>query len=74
MIASPTATSAAATDMTKKTMICPSMPPKWRASATNDRLTALSMSSIAMNMTMMFRRSSTPVTPIVNRMPLRMRW
>src|SRR5207249_42684 len=66
MIARPTAASAAATVITKKTITCPSIEPRLRASATKVRLTAFSMSSIAMKMTMTLRRMSTPVVPIAN--------
>ena len=66
MMASPTAASAAATVITKKTTTCPSTAPRLRASATKLRFTAFSMSSIAMKMTMTFRRTSTPTTPIAN--------
>src|SRR5207253_3187170 len=66
MIASPTAASAAATVITKKTITCPSIEPRLRASATKVRLTAFSMSSIAMKMTMTLRRTSTPMAPIAN--------
>src|SRR5206468_6211241 len=66
MIARPTAASAAATVITKKTITCPSIEPRLRASATKVRLTAFSMSSIAMKMTITLRRMSTPSTPIAN--------
>ncbi len=66
MIASPTAASAAATVITKNTITCPSIEPLVRAKATNARLTAFSMSSIAMKMTMTLRRTSTPKAPIAN--------
>src|SRR5436190_14806030 len=65
MIASPTAASAAATVMTKKTNTCPATPCTW-ANATKARFTALSMSSTHMKMMIAFRRVSTPTTPIVN--------
>src|SRR5439155_315349 len=65
MIASPTAASAAATVITKKTITCPSIEPVLRASATKLRLTAFSMSSIAMKMTITLRRMSTPSNVIV---------
>src|SRR6185503_7466972 len=45
-IARPTAASAAATVITKKTMICPSLDPRGRPNATNVRFTAFSMISI----------------------------
>src|SRR4051812_20814123 len=66
MIARPTAASAAATAMTKKTNTCPPTPNRC-ASATKVRLTALSISSTHMKITMALRRSSTPATPSVNR-------
>src|SRR5881394_619996 len=65
MIASPTAASAAATVITKKTKTCPPTPYDC-ANATKVRLTALSISSTHMNTMMAFRRMSTPNTPIVN--------
>src|SRR5512145_2242335 len=64
MIARPTPASAAATAITKKTKIWPPMPSRW-ASATNVRLTALSISSTHMKITIALRRSSTPATPRV---------
>src|SRR5881392_975160 len=65
MIASPTAASAAATVITKKTNTCPATPCTC-ANATNARLTALSISSTHMKMMIALRRVSTPTTPIVN--------
>src|SRR4029079_15842070 len=65
MIASPTAASAAATVLTKKTKTCPATPYTC-ANATKARFTALSMSSTHMKMMIAFRRVSTPTTPIVN--------
>src|SRR5438093_6355119 len=59
MMASPTAASAAATAMTKKTNTCPPRP-RFCASATNVRFTAFSMSSTHMKITIALRRSSTP--------------
>ena len=56
MMASPTAASAAATVITKKTITCPSIEPRLRANATKLRLTAFSISSIAMKMTITLRR------------------
>src|SRR5690349_24649332 len=64
MIARPTAASAAATAMTKKTKIWPATPRSWER-ATNVRFTALSISSTHMKITIAFRRNSTPATPIV---------
>src|ERR1043165_8088490 len=66
MIARPTAASAAATVMTKKTKTCPATPYVC-AKATKVRFTALSISSTHMKMMIALRRVSTPTTPIVNR-------
>ena len=66
-IASPTAASAAATVMTKKTMICPSAVPSARPKATNVRLTAFSMISIESRIVIRLRRTNTPAAPIANR-------
>src|SRR6266508_2155603 len=65
MMARPTAASAAATAITKKTNTWPATPRRW-ASATKVRFTALSISSTHMKMTIALRRSSTPATPSVN--------
>src|SRR2546430_3401705 len=56
MMARPTAASAAATAITKNTKTCPPMP-SGCASATNVKLTALSISSTHMKITIVFRRS-----------------
>src|SRR4051812_16410521 len=66
MMARPTAASAAATVMTKKTNTCPATPYVW-AKAMKVRFTALSISSTHMKMMIALRRVSTPTTPIVNR-------
>src|SRR6185312_13083143 len=66
MIASPTAASAAATVITKKTNTCPPTP-YCCANATKVRLTAFSISSTHMNTMIALRRISTPNTPITNR-------
>src|SRR3981081_2645488 len=63
-MARPTAASAAATAITKKTKTCPPIP-RVCASATNVRFTALSMSSTHMKITIALRRNSTPATPSV---------
>src|SRR5688572_2627094 len=65
MMASPTAASAAATVITKKTKTWPATPCTW-ANATNARFTAFSISSTHMKMMIAFRRVRTPTTPIVN--------
>src|SRR5688572_5279640 len=64
--ASPTAASAAATVMTKKTKIWPSIPTE-RENATNARFTAFSISSTHMKRMIALRRNTTPATPIPNR-------
>src|SRR5215510_5566018 len=66
MIAKPTAASAAATVMTKKTNTCPAAPYAC-ANATNVRFTALSISSTHMNTMIALRRINTPTTPITKR-------
>ena len=66
MMPRPTTTSAAATTSTKNTAVWPSMLPRRTASATNVRLTALSISSMHMNCTSGLRRTSTPTTPMPN--------
>ena len=64
MMARPTATSAAATAITKKTRTWPSgLPSRW-PKATNDRFAAFSISSIDMKMTSGLRRMMTPTTPM----------
>src|SRR2546423_6049400 len=65
MMASPTAASAAATAITKNTKTCPPTPIRC-ASATKVKLTALSISSTHMKITIALRRSSTPATPSAN--------
>src|SRR5262249_35868314 len=63
MMASPTAASAAATAITKKTITWPSTVSCARANVTNVRFTAFSMSSIDMKTTIRLRRTRTPTTP-----------
>ena len=70
MIASPTATSAAATAITKNTNTWPSSEWSWFPNDTNARFAALSISSTDMKMMMALRRTSTPTMPIVNRIAL----
>src|SRR5262245_21877322 len=65
MIARPTATSAAATHMTKNTRACPSADPHRCPSDTSARLAALSISSMDMKMTSGSRRINTPSTPML---------
>src|SRR5215469_7954315 len=66
MMASPTATSAAATHSTKNTSACPSAVPCRWPKATRARLAALSMSSMDMKMMSGSRRMITPSTPRLN--------
>ena len=66
MMANPMTTSQAATTIVKNAIICPSSWPCIRAKVTNARLTALSISSTHMNITMALRRISTPAAPMVN--------
>src|SRR5690606_8378074 len=66
-MAKPTATSAAATAIIKKTNTCPAMSPWNVANATIRRFTALSMSSMHMKMMSAFLLNSTPSTPAANR-------
>ena len=62
----PTTTSAAATTITKNTAVWPSMSSSCTDRATNDRLAALSISSMHMNITSGLRRMSRPTAPIEN--------
>src|SRR5438045_1729402 len=73
MMASPTAASAAATTITKKTKIWPLNACQCAANATNDKFTPLSISSMDMKMVMMLRLIRKPVTPQANSMPLKTR-
>ncbi len=66
MMARPMTTSQAATTMVKNAIICPSSLPCMRAKVTNAKLTALSISSTHMNITIALRRNSTPAAPMVN--------
>ena len=64
-IAKPTAASAAATVITKKTNICPLSEPRKLENETSERLIALSISSMHINITIAFLLTSTPATPIL---------
>src|ERR1051326_1463564 len=66
MIASPTAASAAATVITKKTKTCPATPYTCE-NATKLRFTAFNISSTHMKTMIALRRVRTPTTPIVNK-------
>src|ERR1039458_3131758 len=74
MMASPTAASAAATIITKKTKICPFTACHWWAKVTNERLTALSMSSMDMKTVIRLRLMRKPATPSENSTALRSRY
>ena len=65
IIESPTTASAAATTMMKKMKITPVMESIPREKVTNDKLTALSISSMLMKITITLRLSITPSTPMV---------
>ena len=74
IIDKPTLTSAAATTIIKNTNNCPSVPAeasvvalaRWciLENATNNKLTALSISSMHINTIMTLRRVRTPIMPI----------
>src|SRR5437764_14717345 len=66
MIPKPTAASAAATVITIKTNNCPETSRKKLEKATKVRFTALSISSMHMNIEITLRLISTPTAPIVN--------
>src|SRR5438094_10608676 len=70
MMANPTAASAAATTITKKTKTCPLKACHCAANATNERFTPFSISSIDMKMVIMLRLIRNPSTPQANKMPL----
>src|SRR5580693_6005200 len=74
MMARPTAASAAATTITKKTKIWPETWCHMCANATNVRLTALSISSIDMKMVITLRLIRNAAMPMENRMAARMRY
>src|SRR5213594_1929826 len=66
IIPKPTAASAAATVITMKTKSWPVTSRKKLENATNVRFTALSISSMHMNIEITLRLIITPTTPIVN--------
>src|SRR5690606_5087417 len=66
IIASPTATSAAAKAMMKKTNTCPLGSPRYAEKAANNKLTEFNINSMDIMMMITFLRISTPVTPIAN--------
>ncbi len=67
MIAKPTATSAAATAIMKKTKICPDGSDLYDENAANRRFTELSINSTDMKIMMALRRVNTPMIPIQKR-------
>ena len=71
IIAKPTATSAAATTMIKKTRICPFPSPLYDEKAASKRFTELSINSTHPKMMMAFLRIKTPKTPRQNKTELR---
>jgi len=74
MIANPTAASAAATVITRKTKTWASSEPNSREKATKAKLTAFSINSMDMNMISIFRLSNTPKTPMVKSTALNIRY
>lgn len=72
-MASPTATSAAATAMMKNTKICPDGSDLYDEKAANNKLTELSINSTDMKIIMAFRRVNTPMIPIQKRAVLNQR-
>jgi hypothetical protein len=70
IIESPTTASAAATTMMKKMKITPVIESMPLEKVTNDKFTALSISSMLMKITITLRLSITPRTPIVKRTAL----
>src|ERR1043166_2374192 len=72
--ARPTAASAAATVITKNTMIWPSTLFRYRPAATNVMFTALSMISIDSRIVITLRRRNTPAVPIEKRIPDKTRY
>ena len=67
MMASPTATSAAATAIMKNTKTCPAGSERYDENATKSRFTALSINSTDIKIIMAFRRISTPTMPMINK-------
>ena len=65
-MAKPTATSAAASAMMKKTNTCPEASPLYAENAVNSKLTAFSINSTDIKIIMAFLLIKTPITPIVN--------
>ncbi len=71
MMASPTATSAAATTIIKKTNICPFPSPLYAEKAAKRRFTELSINSTHPKIMMAFFLNNTPRTPKENKIVLR---
>ena len=72
-IAKPTAASAAATAITKKTKICPVAFPRNAENDTNERLMEFNINSIDIKIIIALRLTRTPIIPIVNRIALNIR-
>ena len=72
-IASPTAASAAATAITKKTKIWPVAFPIKAEKETRERLMEFSISSTDIKIIMALRLTNTPIIPTVKRIALRIR-
>ena len=66
IIANPTAASAAATAITKKTNICPAGFPMYEENVTKLRLAEFSINSIDMKTIIALRLVRTPTTPTTN--------
>ena len=73
MMAKPTAASAAATVITKKTMICPSRDVKDLAKVKKAKLAALNIISIDMNWVIRSRFTKKAIAPKTKRMMLRIK-
>ena len=73
-IASPTATSAAATAITKKTNTCPLESLCKVLNATSKRFTAFNISSMHINNIIVFLRAITPIAPMMKITVLRSRY
>ena len=70
-MARPTATSAAATTITKNTNTCALLSPKYLENATINKFTAFSINSTHMKMIIAFLLNKTPSTPIQNKATLK---
>ena len=73
IIANPTAASAAATDITKKTKSCPATSPKYEEYVISVRFAEFNINSMHIKTTIAFLRVNTPTIPTVNIKALRIR-